>query len=88
MCGGSGGNNANVGAGYIERNGEQFLIRAPGQAQRHPEDHPHHRRQPPRRRADPRRDVADVIIGEELRTGAATENGKRSRARHGLHADR
>ena len=24
-------NNANVGAGYIERNGEQYLIRAPGQ---------------------------------------------------------
>ena len=24
-------NNANVGAGYIERNGEQLLIRAPGQ---------------------------------------------------------
>ncbi|MFX5756284.1 efflux RND transporter permease subunit, partial [Acinetobacter baumannii] len=24
-------NNANVGAGYIERNGEQYLVRAPGQ---------------------------------------------------------
>ena len=24
-------NNANVGAGYIERNGAQFLIRSPGQ---------------------------------------------------------
>src|SRR3546814_5431985 len=24
-------NNTNVGAGYIERNGEQYLIRAPGQ---------------------------------------------------------
>ena len=24
-------NNANVGAGYIEQNGEQYLIRAPGQ---------------------------------------------------------
>jgi cobalt-zinc-cadmium resistance protein CzcA len=24
-------NNANVGAGYIEKNGEQYLIRAPGQ---------------------------------------------------------
>ena len=24
-------NNANIGAGYIERNGEQLLIRAPGQ---------------------------------------------------------
>ncbi len=27
-------------------------------------------------------------IGTELRTGAATENGQRSRARHGVHADR
>jgi cobalt-zinc-cadmium resistance protein CzcA len=26
-------NNANVGAGYIEREGEQYLIRAPGQVQ-------------------------------------------------------
>ncbi len=25
-------NNANAGAGYIERNGSQYLIRAPGQA--------------------------------------------------------
>ncbi|MFY0057051.1 efflux RND transporter permease subunit, partial [Acinetobacter baumannii] len=24
-------NNQNVGAGYIERNGQQFLVRAPGQ---------------------------------------------------------
>ena len=24
-------NNANVGAGYIERNGEQYLVRTPGQ---------------------------------------------------------
>jgi Cu/Ag efflux pump CusA len=24
-------NNANVGAGYMERNGEQYLIRSPGQ---------------------------------------------------------
>ncbi len=27
-------NNANVGAGYIERNGEQYLVRVPGQAPR------------------------------------------------------
>jgi heavy metal efflux system protein len=25
-------NNANVGAGYIERNGEQYLVRTPGQS--------------------------------------------------------
>ncbi len=68
-------NNANVGAGYIERAGEQYLIRVPGQvaslaeigalvvAQRSG--------QPIRVR-----DVAEVLLGEELRTGAATENGR------------
>ena len=68
-------NNTNVGAGYIERAGEQYLIRVPGQvtnlteigalvvAQRSG--------QPIRVR-----DVAEVILGEELRTGAATENGR------------
>jgi len=67
-------NNANVGAGYIERSGEQYLVRVPGQAstledlsriivaQRH---------------GVPIRvgDIADVSLGKELRTGAATENG-------------
>ena len=68
-------NNANAGAGYIERNGEQNLIRVPGQAQS----------------LDDLRsitvkdtgtvsvrlsDVADVSEGAELRTGAATQNGE------------
>jgi cobalt-zinc-cadmium resistance protein CzcA len=67
-------NNANVGAGYIERNGEQWLIRAPGQVATI-EDirtivigthggvpvHIH--------------DVAGVALGRELRTGSATHNG-------------
>jgi len=67
-------NNSNVGAGYIEREGEQYLVRAPGQAAS----------------IDDIgnivvtsvngipvrvRDVAEVGIGRELRTGAATENG-------------
>jgi len=68
-------NNANVGAGYIERFGEQYLIRVPGQVSGIPaiENIVVARRsgQPVRVR-----DVADVILGEELRTGAATENGK------------
>ncbi len=34
------------------------------------------------------RDVADVRMGKELRTGAATAERRGSRARHGLHADR
>lgn len=68
-------NNANIGAGYIERRGEQYLIRAPGQVQE---------------LADIRRvvmgnhqgtpihldDVADVALGNELRTGAATQDGQ------------
>ncbi|MES2534917.1 MAG: CusA/CzcA family heavy metal efflux RND transporter [Pseudomonadota bacterium] len=68
-------NNGNVGAGYIEKRGEQYLIRAPGQV---------------RSMEDIRniilgtvqgvpiriRDVAEVEVGRELRTGAATENGR------------
>ncbi len=68
-------NNGNVGAGYIEKRGEQLLIRAPGQV---------------RSMDDIRNiilgnvegvviriaDVAEVGIGRELRTGAATENGR------------
>ncbi len=68
-------NNANVGAGYVEHNGEQYLIRVPGQV-RTLEDisgviiarrggvpiHVH--------------DVAEVGFGKELRTGAATRDGK------------
>ncbi|SEL47509.1 cobalt-zinc-cadmium resistance protein CzcA [Pseudoxanthomonas sp. GM95] len=67
-------NNQNVGAGYIERNGQQFLVRVPGQvsgitdignivlARR--EGVPIHVH-----------DVAQVAEGRELRSGAATQNG-------------
>ena len=68
-------NNRNIGAGYIENNGEQYLIRSPGQV---------------KTLSDIRGivvstrdgqairvgDVADVIEGSELRTGAATRNGQ------------
>ncbi|MDR4508373.1 MAG: CusA/CzcA family heavy metal efflux RND transporter [Candidatus Brocadiaceae bacterium] len=68
-------NNATVGAGYIEHRGEQYLIRSPGQVATI---------------EDIRKiiignfkgipiyikDVAEVLIGKELRTGAATVNGK------------
>ncbi|MFO1417417.1 MAG: CusA/CzcA family heavy metal efflux RND transporter [Methylotetracoccus sp.] len=68
-------NNANVGAGYIEHRGEQYLIRSPGQVKTLDEI---------RSiivgnvRGTPIyvRDVAEVLIGQELRTGAATENGR------------
>jgi len=68
-------NNANVGAGYIERHGQQYLIRVPGQATSTEDlasillDRPS---------GVPLRigDVAEVGFGAELRTGAATQNGK------------
>ncbi|MBO7942209.1 efflux RND transporter permease subunit, partial [Streptomyces sp. S9] len=67
-------NNQNVGAGYIERNGEQFLVRVPGQIGNIEQiggivlD---------RRDGVPIRirDVASVGEGPELRSGAATQNG-------------
>ncbi|STX30888.1 CusA/CzcA family heavy metal efflux RND transporter [Legionella birminghamensis] len=66
-------NNANVGAGYIETNGEQNLIRVPGQVQTISDIEniviASFEGTPVRIR-----DVADVAVGKELRTGAATEN--------------
>ena len=68
-------NNQNIGAGYIERNGQQYLVRVPGQVadlgalRRIVLD---------RREGVPIRvgDVAAVGEGPELRTGAATQNGE------------
>jgi len=68
-------NNANVGAGYIEKNGEQYLIRAPGQVA----DIAEIKRIILARRGGipiTVADVADVGFGKELRTGAATLDGK------------
>ncbi|CUJ28606.1 CusA/CzcA family heavy metal efflux RND transporter [Achromobacter xylosoxidans] len=68
-------NNANVGAGYIERKGEQYLIRAPGQV-RSIDDIRDVVLTAIDGQAIRIRDVADVSIGRELRTGAATDNGQ------------
>ncbi|KAG1173292.1 hypothetical protein G6F35_016772 [Rhizopus arrhizus] len=68
-------NNANVGAGYIERNGEQYLIRAPGQV-RSIDDIKDIVLTSVQGQAIRIRDIADVGIGRELRTGAATDNGE------------
>ena len=68
-------NNSTMGAGYIERNGQQYLIRTPGQVEGI---------------NDIRqivvgshlgipiyiKDVAEVSLGKELRTGAATQDGE------------
>lgn len=68
-------NNANVGAGYIERNGEQYLVRTPGQVSTI-DDIKNvvigTRNGVPVRIAD----IADVREGQDLRTGAATHDGK------------
>jgi len=68
-------NNSNVGAGYIERSGEQYLIRVPGQVRDLNE-----LRQVVvgTRQGTPifLGAIAEIGFGSELRTGAATEDGK------------
>ncbi|MCX7320736.1 MAG: CusA/CzcA family heavy metal efflux RND transporter, partial [Hyphomicrobiales bacterium] len=68
-------NNANVGAGYIEKNGEQYLVRTPGQVANSEEISQiviGSRNGVPVRILD----VAEVKEGTDLRTGAATVDGK------------
>lgn len=68
-------NNVSVGAGYIEKNGEQYLIRAPGQVSDIPSIEQiilAHRGKLP----VTIRDVAEVSFGKQLRTGAATRDGE------------
>ena len=68
-------NNSNVGAGYIERSGEQYLIRVPGQVQALEDIRQvvvgNHQGTPIHLS-----DIAEVLLGNELRTGAATEDGR------------
>ena len=68
-------NNANVGAGFIEKSGEQYLVRVPGQVAG-PKDIANivvaTRSGIPIRVSD----VAEVSIGHELRSGAATQNNQ------------
>ncbi|MBQ0792957.1 MAG: CusA/CzcA family heavy metal efflux RND transporter, partial [Oleispira antarctica] len=68
-------NNQNSGAGYIERNGEQWLIRSPGQLNNLEEIA---QLVVTRRDDAPVRikDLAEVKYGKELRTGSATFNSK------------
>lgn len=67
-------NNRNRGAGFVEHNGEQILVRSPGQL-RDIEDIS--AVVVATRDGIPVRigDIADVAIGKELRSGAATRNG-------------
>ena len=68
-------NSLSTGAGYIERNGEQYLVRSPGQL-RDLDDVRRivvgHAEGVPIRVGE----LAEVALGRELRTGAATENGR------------
>ncbi|MCB5190781.1 CusA/CzcA family heavy metal efflux RND transporter [Methylobacillus arboreus] len=68
-------NNANAGAGYIEKNGEQYLVRVPGQVATIEQIQniivSNVGGVPIRIR-----DIGEVGMGRELRTGAATENGR------------
>ena len=67
--------NANVGAGYIERNGEQYLVRTPGQVSNLEEIRDivvGSRGGVPIRVGD----IAEVKEGTDLRTGAATLDGR------------
>lgn len=68
-------NNNNRGAGYIERNGQQLLVRSPGQLESIADIEAV---VVGRQGVDPvlLRDVAEVAIGKELRTGAATRDGR------------
>lgn len=68
-------NNQNVGAGYIEKNGEQWLVRSVGQLNSIEDIG-----KIVVARIDNSivtiNDVADVVYGKQLRTGAATSNGE------------
>ncbi|MDX1497171.1 MAG: CusA/CzcA family heavy metal efflux RND transporter [Salinisphaeraceae bacterium] len=68
-------NNSNVGAGYIERNGVQYLVRSPGQVQ---DINDIEAITVGKRNGVPIRldEVAQVSLSHEPRSGAATQNGK------------
>ncbi len=68
-------NNASTGAGYIERNGEQYLVRSPGQVA---DIAALERIIVARKDGVPItiRDIAEIGYGKELRTGAATRDGE------------
>jgi len=68
-------NNQNVGAGYIEKNGEQWLVRSVGQLT-NKEDIGNIVITKRDNAPVTINDVADILYGKQLRTGAATFNGE------------
>jgi heavy metal efflux system protein len=68
-------NNDNRGAGYLERSGQQLLVRTPGQLTSIA-DIENLIVSNPKGVAVRIGDLAQVAVGKELRTGAATQNGR------------
>ncbi|WP_297004490.1 efflux RND transporter permease subunit, partial [Thalassolituus sp. UBA6592] len=68
-------NNENRGAGFVERNGAQWLMRIPGQAMQ-ADDIAAITITSDNGKTVHISDVAEVTIGHGLRTGAATQNGR------------
>ena len=68
-------NNASRGAGYLERNGESFIVRSSGRLESMTEIG---NVVVTTRGGSPVRvkDIAEIAIGRELRTGSASENGQ------------
>ncbi|UTF60640.1 efflux RND transporter permease subunit [Gilvimarinus sp. DA14] len=68
-------NNANRGAGYIEKHGQQFLVRAEGQLKNVADIE---NIVVANKGGAPIRvkDLAEVVLGKELRTGAASRDGR------------
>lgn len=68
-------NNSNIGAGFVENNGQQILVRSPAQLSSITEIG-----EVVLKTIDAApiqiKDLAEVMIGKELRTGAATKDGK------------
>ncbi|MFZ3192237.1 MAG: CusA/CzcA family heavy metal efflux RND transporter [Moraxellaceae bacterium] len=67
--------NSNVGAGYIEKSGEQYLVRSPAQVS-HIDEIAAIALTSRDGQIVRLSDVADIQIGQELRTGAATKDGQ------------
>lgn len=68
-------NNASIGAGYIEKNGEAYVVRSDGRIENADQIGSI---VVANRKGTPvyLKDIADIGIGKELRTGSASENGQ------------
>ena len=81
-------NNVSRGASTIERNGEGFVVRAGGRVETARRDRATSSFQRAQASLFASATSPRSTIGGETRTGSASENGQRSRGRHGADADR